>query len=392
MNKTICLSRGCYIEGTDANSICCEAKSSCNKLDVINWLENVPSSAIVPDIAEVRFKNNRKSFFKNVNGLLLRKGDIIAVEASPGHDIGVVSLVGDLIYDQMQKYNVSPDSTEIKKIYRKAMPNDLEKWRESISLENNTMIRTRQIARSLNLNMKIGDVEYQGDRTKAIFYYIADERVDFRELIKVLADEFRVRIEMKQIGARQEAGRIGGIGACGRELCCATWMSNFNSVTTNSARVQEISLNPQKLAGQCSKLKCCLNYELDVYIDARKGFPKHYDELQTVEGPLFVQKTDIFRRILWYSKSKDSLLDMIPLSVETVVDIIALNKQGKNAEFPAEVPQKEKSEEKLDFTNNVGQESITRFDKKNTNQKNRNRRKDNRPRRINKPGNDNKEK
>ena len=391
MNKTICLSRGCYIEGNESNSTCCESKSSCNKLDVINWLENVPSSAIVPDVAEVRFKNNRKLFFRNVNNLLLRKGDIIAVEASPGHDIGVVSLVGDLIYDQMKKYNVSPDSTEIKKIYRKAKPTDLEKWREAISLENNTMIRARQIASSLNLNMKIGDVEYQGDRTKAIFYYIADERVDFRELIKILADEFRVRIEMKQIGARQEAGRIGGIGACGRELCCATWMSNFNSVTTNAARVQEISLNPQKLAGQCSKLKCCLNYELDVYLDARKGFPKHYNELQTVEGPLFVQKTDIFRRILWYSRAKDSLIDMIPLSVETVFEIIDLNKQGTNAEFPSETFIQEKKEEKLDFTNNVGQDSITRFDtKKNNNNKNKNRRRDNRNKRINKPGDANK--
>ncbi len=387
MNKTVCLSRGCYIEGTDGNSTCCEAKNSCNKLDVINWLEDIPSSALVTDIAEVRFKNSRKLFFRNVNGLLLRKGDIIAVEASPGHDIGVVSLVGDLVYDQLKKYNVSPDSTEIKKIYRKAKPNDLEKWREAISLENNTMIRSRQIARSLNLEMKIGDVEYQGDRTKAIFYYIADERVDFRELIKVLADEFRVRIEMKQIGARQEAGRIGGIGACGRELCCATWMSNFVSVTTNSARVQEISLNPQKLAGQCSKLKCCLNYELDVYLDARKGFPKHYDELQTVEGPLFVQKTDIFRRILWYSRAKDSLIDMIPLSVETVIEMINLNKQGKNAEFPTEVITSNKKEESIDFTNVVGQESLTRFDQKKSNPKNQQRRKNNRNNRNKRPQN-----
>lgn len=390
MNKTVCLSRGCYIDGTEGNSICCEAKSTCNKLDVTNWLEDVPASAIVPDIAEIRFKNSRKLFYKNVNGLLLRKGDIVAVEASPGHDIGVVSLVGDLVYNQMQKYNVLPDSTEIKKIYRKAKPNDLEKWRESISLENNTMIRSRQIARSLNLNMKIGDVEYQGDRTKAIFYYIADERVDFRELIKVLADEFRVRIEMKQIGARQEAGRIGGIGACGRELCCATWISSFVSVTTNSARVQEISLNPQKLAGQCSKLKCCLNYELDVYLDARKGFPKNYDELLTVEGSLFVQKTDIFRRILWYSRVKDSLIDMIPLSVETVVDIINHNKQGKNAEFPVEIVTSKINEERIDFTNVVGQESLTRFDNKKSNSKNAKHRKNHRNNRNNRSHNGNK--
>ena len=385
MNKTVCLSRGCYMEGTEGNSTGCDSKSSCNKLDVINWLEDLPSSAIVPDIAEVRFKNSRKLFFRNVNGLLLKKGDIIAVEASPGHDIGVVSLVGDLVYEQMKKYNVPSDSAEIKKIYRKAKPTDIDKWKESIALENNTMIRSRQIAHSLNLNMKIGDVEYQGDKTKAIFYYIADERVDFRELIKVLAEEFRVRIEMKQIGARQEAGRIGGIGACGRELCCATWMSNFVSVTTNSARVQEISLNPQKLAGQCSKLKCCLNYELDVYLDARKGFPQRCDELLTVEGSLFVQKTDIFRRILWYSRAKDSLIDMIPLSVETVLEIIQLNKQGKNAEFPIQIETIEKKEEVLEFANVVGQESLTRFDKK-PNNKNQHRKKDNRNR-NNRPNN-----
>ena len=347
----------------------------------------LPASAMVPDVAEVRFKNSRKLFFRNVNNLLLRKGEIIAVEASPGHDIGVVSLVGDLVYEQMKKYNVSPESPDIKKIYRKAKPNDIEKWKEAIAHENNTMIRSRQIAQSLNLNMKIGDVEYQGDKTKAIFYYIADERVDFRELIKVLADEFRVRIEMKQIGARQEAGRIGGIGACGRELCCATWMSNFVSVTTNSARVQEISLNPQKLAGQCSKLKCCLNYELDVYIDARKDFPQHYEELLTKEGALFVQKTDIFRRILWYSKAKDSQMDMIPLSVETVVEIINLNKQGINAEFPNQIQQEEKKGEVLEFANVVGQESLTRFDHKKPTNKNNNKRRDHRNKKNNRPNN-----
>lgn len=387
MNKSLCLSRGCYTEGTEGNSTCCKVTSSCNKLDVINWLDDIPASAMVPDIAEVRFKNSRKLFFRNVNNLLLRKGEIIAVEASPGHDIGVVSLVGDLVYEQMKKYNVSPESSDIKKIYRKAKPNDIEKWKEAIAHENNTMIRSRQIAQSLNLNMKIGDVEYQGDKTKAIFYYIADERVDFRELIKVLADEFRVRIEMKQIGARQEAGRIGGIGACGRELCCATWMSNFVSVTTNSARVQEISLNPQKLAGQCSKLKCCLNYELDVYIDARKDFPQHYEELLTKEGALFVQKTDIFRRILWYSKAKDSQMDMIPLSVETVVEIIKLNKQGINAEFPNQIQQEEKKGEVLEFANVVGQESLTRFDHKKPANKNNNKRRDHRNKKNNRPNN-----
>jgi len=362
MNNIFCISRGCHLIA-DKNNVCkCEVSDSCNKLDVTNWLEDVPLSAIVPDIAEVRFKNNRKLFYRNVNGLELKKGDVIAVESSPGHDIGIVSLIGDLVYEQMKKCNSDSQSQDIKKIYRKAKSTDIEKWAEAISLEEKTMISARKIAETLKLNMKIGDVEYQGDKTKAVFYYIADERVDFRELIKVLGSEFKVRIEMKQIGARQEAGRIGGIGACGRELCCATWISNFNSVSTNSARIQDISLNPQKLAGQCSKLKCCLNYELDVYIDARKGFPDNYDKIETTEGTLYLQKTDIFRQLLWYSKEQNNMTNVIAISLEQLKDILLKNKNGVKAE--AFNNEKKEQTDNLDFTNVVGQESLTRFDNK----------------------------
>jgi len=369
MNNIFCISRGCHLK-VDTDNICkCEVSDSCNKLDVTNWLEDVPLSAIVPDIAEVRFKNNRKLFYRNVNGLELKKGDVIAVESSPGHDIGIVSLIGDLVYEQMRKCNSDSQSQDIKKIYRKAKSTDIEKWAEAISLEEKTMISARKIAESLKLNMKIGDVEYQGDKTKAVFYYIADERVDFRELIKVLSSEFKVRIEMKQIGARQEAGRIGGIGACGRELCCATWISNFNSVSTNSARIQDISLNPQKLAGQCSKLKCCLNYELDVYIDARKGFPDNYDKIETIDGTLYLQKTDIFRQLLWYSKEQNNMTNVIAISLEQLKDILLKNKNGVKAE--AFNNEEKEQTDNLDFTNVVGLESLTRFDnkKKNNNRK-----------------------
>ena len=252
----------------------------CSKLKVYDWLQDVPEGTQINDIVEIRFKNTRKDFYRNVNGLNLKIGDVVAVEASPGHDIGTVSLTGQLVYTQLNKYRVLPN-VEFKKIYRKAKPADVEKWKNSIAREPYTMLRSRQIAEDLKLDMKIGDVEFQGDGTKAIFYYIADERVDFRELIKVFAEQFKIRIEMKQIGARQEAGRIGGIGSCGRELCCSTWITNFVSVTTVSAKVQELSLNPQKLAGQCGKLKCCLNYEYDSYMDAQSDFPDTTIVLET---------------------------------------------------------------------------------------------------------------
>lgn len=314
----------------------------CAKLDSFNWMGNLPMASDYNELAEVRFKNTRKGFYRNVNGLRIRKGDIVAVEASPGHDIGIVSLTGELVLMQMKKYGILPDSEDLKKIYRKAKPADIDKWKETIALEHDTMIKSRKIAEKLNLDMKIGDVEYQGDKTKAIFYYIADERVDFRELIKVLADEFKIRIEMKQIGARQEAGRIGGIGSCGRELCCACWMTSFVSVTTSAARLQEVSLNPQKLAGQCGKLKCCLNYEVQCYIDAQKGFPDKEIILETEKGPAYHYKSDIYRQIMWYGfeKGEEAVIRLIPVPVERVVEIVELNK--KNQKVPDLIEHAEK--------------------------------------------------
>ena len=280
----------------------------------------------------MRFKNTRRSFYQNVNNLPLETGDIVAVEASPGHDIGIVSLTGDMVAKQMKRTGFNPYNGEFKKIYRKAKPYDIERWQEAIALEHETMIRSRQIAADMGLNMKIGDVEYQGDKIKAIFYYIADERVDFRELIKVFAEQFHIRIEMKQIGARQEAGRIGGLGACGRELCCASWISSFSSVTTNTARMQELSLNPQKLAGQCSKLKCCLAYEYDTYADARRDFPRVKEPLQALDGEYYLVKSDILARTMQFSSSKDALVNVTTLSVERVKEIQALNRAGKKVD------------------------------------------------------------
>ncbi len=303
----------------------------CFKLHETPWLEEYPDN-IPTDIFEVRFKNTRRSYYQNTSGLDLRRGDIVAVEASPGHDIGIVSLTGDMVARQMRRVGFNPFNGEYKKIYRKAKPYDIERWQEAIALEHETMIAARQIASDMGLNMKIGDVEYQGDKIKAIFYYIADERVDFRELIKVFADRFRIRIEMKQIGARQEAGRIGGIGACGRELCCASWISSFSSVTTNAARMQELSLNPQKLAGQCSKLKCCLMYEYDVYADARRGMPRVKEPLQTLDGDYHLIKSDPLARTMSFSSSKDTLANVVTLDIARVKEIIALNRAGRKAD------------------------------------------------------------
>ena len=314
------------------------------------------------DIYEVRFKNTRKSFYRNVNNLPLKTGDIVAVEASPGHDIGIISLTGDLVAKQMKRVGFNPQNGEFKKIYRKAKPGDIEKWQEAISLEHSTMIRARQIAAELGLNMKIGDVEYQGDKIKAIFYYIADERVDFRELIKIFAEQFRIRIEMKQIGARQEAGRIGGLGSCGRELCCASWISSFVSVTTNAARHQEISLNPQKLAGQCGKLKCCLIYELDTYLDARKDFPRVREPLQVLDGEYYLVKTDILNRTMWFSSDPHAVGGMQPLSIERVKEILHLNRQGIKPERLSDIDLSAKNNEPT-FSDGVGEDSLTRFDK-----------------------------
>jgi cell fate regulator YaaT (PSP1 superfamily) len=346
---------------------------SSNKLDVHNWLHDIPGNENETDLIEVRFKNTRKGFYKNVNKLRLSKGDIVAVEASPGHDIGVVSLTGHLVKEQIKQAGFTFSSEEeIKKIYRKAKGIDIEKWYQAIELEHITMIRSREIALKLNLNMKIGDVEFQGDKTKAIFYYIADDRVDFRELIKRYAEEFKVRIEMKQIGARQEAGRIGSIGTCGRELCCSTWLSNFISVSTNSARYQEVSLNPQKLAGQCGKLKCCLNYELKVYLDAQQDFPSTQIPLEVFDGTAFHQKTDIFRRLMWYSFSKEEAVNLTPVAVERVKEILELNKKGIKVKSLNEGEPETVEQKPLDFHNPVGTESITRFE---DNKKNKTRKK-----------------
>lgn len=337
------------------------------KLNNINWLKDIPSHRGSTDLVEVHFKNTRKEIFRNINQLRLVEGDIVAVEASPGHDIGIVSLTGELVLRKLKKLNISPEETEFKNVYRKAKENDIEKWREAVSLEHKTMIKAREIARSLKLDMKIGDVEYQGDKTKAIFYYIAEERVDFRELIKILAEEFKIRIEMRQIGTRQESGRIGGIGSCGRELCCSTWLTDFVSVTTNSARHQELSLNPQKLAGQCGKLKCCLNYELDTYIDAKKNFPDTEILLETKQGTAYHQKTDIFKKTLWYSFSTDPSENLIPVSVERVKKIISINKEGKKPDTLIDA--ESITNDSISFENNVGQESLDRFEKKAKNKK-----------------------
>lgn len=349
-----------------------KAAEGCYKLHETDWLEEYPNN-IPTDIFEVRFKNTRRSYYQNVNGLDLKRGDIVAVEASPGHDIGIVSLTGDMVAKQMRRVGFNPHNGEFKKIYRKARPYDLEKWQEAIALEHETMIASRQIAAEMGLNMKIGDVEYQGDKIKAIFYYIADERVDFRELIKVFADRFRIRIEMKQIGARQEAGRIGGIGACGRELCCASWMSSFSSVTTNAARMQEISLNPQKLAGQCSKLKCCLMYEYDVYADARRSIPRVKEPLQTIDGEYFLVKIDPLAHTMTFSTSKTTMANLTTLSTSRVREIIALNRAGQKVDKLLSDDAIAVSEEP---TYRHEEDSITRFDKQGKRNK-RNKRRNN---------------
>ena len=338
----------------------------CNKLNVFDWLANMelPGGQAPFDIVEIRFKNSRKEFYKNTLGVPLYVGDVVSVEAASGHDIGVVSLSGELVRLQMQKKNVKYNSEEIKKIYRKAKPNDIEKWHEAQKLEQATMYSARTIAVKLKLQMKISDVEYQGDRTKAIFYYTAEDRVDFRELIKVLAEEFKIRIEMKQIGSRHEAGRLGAIGSCGRELCCSTWLTDFRSVSTGAARYQQLSLNPLKLAGQCGKLKCCLNYELDSYMDALKDFPDVNNvKLETALGRAFHQKTDIFRRTMFFSYTSEPD-KFIALTIERVKEIMAMNAEGSKPDdllVKAAVPKI--TERKLDYENVVGQDSVTRFDK-----------------------------
>ena len=351
--------RGCTFGVNEAGEPVAKEARGCFRLHEEPWLAEYPDN-FPTDIFEVRFKNTRRSFYQNVNNLQLEVGDIVAVEATPGHDIGIISLTGDMVARQMKRIGFNPQNGEFKKIYRKARPYDIEKWQEAIALEHETMIRSRQIAAEMGLDMKIGDVEYQGDKIKAIFYYIADGRVDFRELIKVFAEQFHIRIEMKQIGARQEAGRIGGIGACGRELCCASWVSSFSSVTTGAARVQDLSLNPLKLAGQCSKLKCCLMYEYDVYADARRSMPRLREPLQAIDGEYFLVKSDILAHTMTFSTSKDSMSNLVTIPVSRVREILAVNRNGGKVDSILGEDYEPQVEEP---TYRTEEDSITRFDK-----------------------------
>ena len=349
-----------------SGGLCCKSCGRQDKqLNTYDWLADIPGNAEESDMVEVQFKNTRKGYFRNSNKIPLEKGDIVAVEATPGHDIGVVTLTGRLVPLQMRKANIKSEA-DIKRIYRKAKPVDMDKYNEAKAREHSTMIRARQIALDLNLNMKIGDVEYQGDGNKAIFYYIADERVDFRQLIKVLADAFHVRIEMKQIGARQEAGRIGGIGPCGRELCCATWMTSFVSVSTSAARYLDISLNPQKLAGQCAKLKCCLNYEVDCYVEAQKRLPSKEIELETKDGVFYFFKADILSNQITYSTDKSIPANLVTISGRRAFEVIGLNKRGIKPESLLEETHRTEPKKPVDL---LEQESLTRFDR---NRKNKN--------------------
>ena len=350
-------SRGCTVTRNEKDELNCTYRRGCCKLEDYNWLQGVTQNQFA-DIFEVRFKNTRKGFYVNASNQSIKMGDMVIVEAQSGHDLGIVTLEGPLVGRQMRCKGLDPETVELKKIYRRAKQLDIEKWQEAIAREQETMIRARQIAVELGLEMKIGDVEFQGDGTKAIFYYIADGRVDFRQLIKVFAEEFRIRIEMKQIGARQEAGLIGGLGVCGRELCCANYITNFKSITTAAARCQDLSLNPQKLAGQCGKLKCCLNYEVATYMDAQARLPKVSEPLDFEDGLAYLVKTDILRGIMYFSYEKGSLANIYPLDASEVREIIKMNRNGVRPESLKTEPEPEMPE----FITAVGDDSITRFD------------------------------
>ena len=350
---------------------------SCNKLTVFDWLSNMslPNGEKPFDCVEVRFKNGRKEFYRNTENLTLSMGDIIATEASPGHDIGIVTLTGELVRIQMKKKGVNVESKEIGKIYRKASQKDIDIWAAAREREEPMKVRARELAIAQKLEMKISDIEFQGDGSKATFYYTANDRIDFRALIKDFAKEFSTRIEMKQVGFRQEAARLGGIGSCGRELCCSTWLTDFRSVNTSAARYQQLSLNPQKLAGQCGKLKCCLNYELDTYLDALKDIPNRIESLQTEVGVARHQKTDIFKKLMWFSYANQE--DWIPLKVDRVKEIMAMNKKGEKPvnlkDEAVELKTAALVEKTHDYENVVGQDSLTRLDDKNKNRNNKNR-------------------
>ena len=342
------------------------------KLHSYNWLDDIPGGYADSEIVEVTFKNTRKGYYKNSNHLDLRIGDMVAVESMPGHDIGMVTLTGVLAEHRMKRAKMSNErrtkreqreDEETRRVFRKARQSDMERYEEARARENETMIKSRQIAADLGLNMKIGDVEYQGDGNKAIFYYIADERVDFRQLIKVLADTFKVRIEMKQIGARQEAGRIGGIGPCGRPLCCSQWMTNFVTVATSAARFQDLSLNPQKLAGQCAKLKCCLNFEVDSYVEASRKVPGKEIRLETADSTYYHFKTDIFRQLITYSTDKHIAANLVTITARRAFEIIEMNKAGEKP-VTLEAESDAKPKEKAAFGDIIGDDDITRFDRK----------------------------
>ena len=370
--------RGCTIvadEETGENDI--RYRQGCCKLEVYNVLKGI-SQEQWGNYFEVRFKNTRKGIYVNASGQSIKTGDLVVVEAASGHDLGIVTLEGPIVGRQMRCKGVDPEKHDLKKIYRKARPFDIQRWQEAIAREQETMIRARVLANNLGLEMKIGDVEFQGDGTKAIFYYIADGRVDFRQLIKDFAEEFHIRVEMKQIGARQEAGLIGGLGVCGRELCCANYITEFKSITTSAARVQDLSLNPQKLAGQCGKLKCCLNYEVAAYMDAHSRIPRVQEPLEFMDGQAFLVKTDILAEKLYFSYEKGSLAQIFPLSADEVREIQAMNRRGEKPETL-----KQEVVAAPEFIDAVGDDAINRFDpekrKRRRNNKNRNRNRKDKP-------------
>lgn len=368
-----CSTKGGTPKGCNSNGSCMTGEG-CSKLDVFDWFANMdmPSNYQAFNIVEVRFKGSRKDFYRNTDNIYVEAGELVCVESgSGGYDVGHVSMTGELVRMQMKKRGVSVDSPEIKKIYRKASTADVEKWKLAKGLEYETMHKARKIIIELKLDMKLSDVDYQGDKTKATFYYTAEDRVDFRELIKKLAEEFKIRIEMRQIGMRQEASRLGGIGSCGRELCCSTWLTDFKTVSTSAARYQNLSLNTLKLAGQCGKLKCCLNYELDTYMDALKDFPDDIKEIKTKRGSAWLQKTDIFKKMMWFSYRSEET--WVPLHVSRVNQIIEMNKRNEYPEDLSEIVIQPRIVEKvLDYENVVGQDSLTRLDERNRKKKKNN--------------------
>ena len=350
-------SRGCTVTRNEKDELNCTYRRGCCKLEDYDWLQGV-SQRQFSDVFEVRFKNTRKGFYINDSPQNVRVGDLVMVEAVSGLDLGIVTLEGPIVGRQMKNKGLDPDTADLKKIYRKARQSDIDRWQESIAREQETMIKARSIAAEMGLEMKIGDVEFQGDGSKAIFYYIADGRVDFRQLIKVFAEEFRIRIEMKQIGARQEAGLIGGLGVCGRELCCANYISSFQSISTAAARCQDLSLNPQKLAGQCGNLKCCLNYEVATYMDAQSRIPRVNEPLEFEDGQAYLRKTDILKELMYFSYDKTSDANLYPLAASEVAEIIKMNRNGIRPESLRSEPEQEAPE----FITAVGDDSISRFD------------------------------